>query len=185
MADQVSFDMVDCWPAQKRKQELQKLGLSVGGSRNAQVNRLYKALSQQHEQTPQVCPPHSSASSSSYPSSGRVYCVVCPKYGGMVQEDGSVLSLHRIPDGQSEEKKQLRRKWIKALKLFRVDFPSDPKSYHRVCDDHFPGGYKPGAVPTSSTKRTKPADISSRRRIVKKTPRVAASLVPTANTDLH
>ena len=176
MAEKVDFVTLEGWTAAKRKEELLKWGLSIGGNRNAQINRLYKELERQHAKhmmTSTFMPTRSlltadlvnldrfaSSSSSSAISSlpvsasrGKRYCLVCRKFDGKVLEDGTKLSLHRFPDGGMKEKNKLRQSWFKSLKLFRSDFPDNPKSHHRVCDDHFVGGYQPGAIPTKFTKQ--------------------------------
>jgi hypothetical protein len=96
---------------------------------------------------------------------GVRYCIVCKQYGGKVLEDGSCLSLHRIPDGNSDEKKALRAQWIKSLKLFRTDFPVNPQAHHRVCSQHFAGGYQPGKVPTLYKARK--SDKAPRRLLIR------------------
>ena len=100
-----------------------------------------------------------------FQTSGLRYCFVCHDYGGKVLADGSCLSLHRFPSGQSDEKQDLRRQWIKSLKLYRKDFPDDPQPHHRVCDQHFVGGYSKDKVPTVFTKKQ---DNKFPRRIIKK-----------------
>ena len=91
---------------------------------------------------------------------------MCKEYGGKIQPDGTRLSLHRFPTGKSDARQKLRKEWIKALKLFRTDFPDDPQEQHRVCDLHFSGGFGFDKVPTLfKQKITK----SPRRIIVKST----------------
>ena len=206
MADNITQEMVDSWPPAQRKAELKRLGLSTGGNRNAQLNRLFKELERQHARNQMesgLVPMKSLLTADSIPSSasssaasvsippvktctsatqGKRYCAVCRKYDGQQQEDGSTLSLHRVPDGQSKEKQELRTQWVRALKLFRADFPSNPSSSYRVCDDHFPGGYKPGAVPTSFSKQQQQS--TPRRTIVKKPlPSPSPILLPLPSPD--
>ena len=166
MADNITKEMIDGWPPAQRQLELVRLGVSTGGSRSSQVNRLFNALQAKTSSEASVSTSTSASvsSRSSAPTYGKRYCAVCHKHEGQ-QEDGSKLSLHRIPHGLCEKKKELRKQWIRSLKLFRVDFPSDPPPHFRICDDHFPGGYKPDSVPTSCYKQ--PAS-TSRRVIIKK-----------------
>ena len=86
---------------------------------------------------------------------GKRYCLVCRDYEGKVMENGGKLCLHRIPDGTSQEKQKLRQSWIKSLKMMRSDLPNELKSHHRVCDQHFPNGFYPGAIPTRYTAESK------------------------------
>lgn len=156
MAEKVDLATLEGWTAAKRNEELVRWGLSIGGNRNAQINRLYKELERQHAKHLMsstfmptrslltadhinLDPATSSSSSSAFSSPpasasrGKRYCLVCRKFDGKVLEDGTKVSLHRFPDGISEEKKRLRQSWIKSLKLFRSDFPDNPLSHHRVC----------------------------------------------------
>ena len=90
-----------------------------------------------------TCPPSST-------SKHRLYCMVCRNYDGKILENGQRLSLHRIPNGASVEKKELRKQWISTLKMMRQDFPKVLTDNHRVCDLHFEGPYKLGSVPKIS-----------------------------------
>ena len=59
---------------------------------------------------------------------GKRYCVLCSAKEGSVR-------LHRIPYGESAEKKSLRRAWLQRIKLVRPDAPITENT--RVCIQHF------------------------------------------------
>ena len=62
------------------------------------------------------------------------------------------VSFHTFPNGKSNEKKLLRKKWINLLSRKEVV----PTSGHRVCSEHFKGGKKTylNNVPIRTPKTT-------------------------------
>jgi len=68
-------------------------------------------------------------------SGGKRYCVLCKHHENKVLDDGTKITLHRLPGGKSQSEILRRKAWLRGLKLHRPDLPITDNT--RLCILHF------------------------------------------------
>lgn len=110
---------------------------------------------------------------------GRYTCCVPGCYNN--NKKNKDLHFYRFPQGKSQEKQQLRKKWIHLIS--RKYFTPGP--HHRVCSAHFPGGLKTydNNIPTIVPKKIRPT-VSKPRPSIRARKR-EVSIPDTENSQVH
>jgi len=100
-------------------------------------------------------------------SGGKRYCVLCKHYENKVLDDGTKITLHRLPGGKSQSEVLRRKAWLRGLKLHRPDLPITDNT--RLCILHFEHKTynKRESVPKFfNLERCKTQEVKARRPLI-------------------